>query len=88
MTKCGIYDNPDTNCREIYVHCHLVTYFTEADLGSGFVYLSAIQEQFYNDAKQCGEFKDGTVYGYEEYIPADTLATALHPNDEVRFIGR
>jgi hypothetical protein len=82
----AVYDNPDTGCREIYVHGHLVTYYTEEDL-TRVVSVSPIQEQFYTYAKSFGPYREGTAYDDPHHLPVDPLATELHPDDTRRTIG-
>lgn len=79
----AVYDNPDTQCREIYVHGHLVTYF-EADKLARDYYgaRTPVQEQFMEVAQRCGPFTEGIIHYGEEHMPFDPLATNLHPDDE------
>jgi hypothetical protein len=86
----AVYDNPDTGCREIYVHGHLVTYYTEQELnfGKGYYFRrTPVQEQFMNYAQRFGDFREGAVHGEAEHMPADPLATTLHPHDTSFTVG-
>lgn len=82
----AVYDNPDTGCREIYVHGHLVTYYTERDLTHP-TRMSPVQEQFYGYVRNFGPYREGSTYDSAAHMPADPLATELHPNDTKRIIG-
>jgi len=84
----AVYDNPDTECREIYVHGHLVTYYTEAELnrlsGMNYWHISPVQEQFAKYALQYGEFRPGREYDDPQHMPTDPLATEIFLGDTDR----
>lgn len=86
----AVYDNPDTGCREIYVHGHLVTYYTEKELsfGKGYYFRrTPIQEQFLAYAQGFGAYCEGQSHDDAAHLPADPLATTLHPDDTRHTIG-
>jgi hypothetical protein len=88
----AVYDNPDTGCREIFVHGHLVTYFTEKELTFPDYYFrrTPVQEQFMAYAQSFGDYCEGVVHddgGQVKHMPADPLATTLHPHDTDYTIG-
>lgn len=85
----AVYDNPDTGCREIFVHGHLVTYFTEQELTFPDYYFrrTPVQEQFLALAQSMGEYREGQVQGSTDHMPVDPLATTLHPSDIKYTIG-
>lgn len=55
----GVYDNPDTMCREVYAHGFIVTLYTEQELETNSYRLSSVQEQFLKIAQFCGKFNEG-----------------------------
>lgn len=86
----AVYDNPDTGCREIFVHGHLVTYFKEQELnfGNGYYFRrTPLQEQYMALAQSMGPYRDGQIQGNSSHMPVDPLATTLHPHDTNFTIG-
>lgn len=80
----GVYDNPDTMCREIYANGFIVTFYTEQELNSYFR-RTPVQDQFLSYAKGFGPFREGAKYGNLLAIPEDTsIAT---PYDDKFTIG-
>jgi hypothetical protein len=88
----AVHDNPDTGCREIYAFGHLVTYYTEQELTFPAYYFrrTPVQEQFMAYAQSFGEFREGFTHddgGQIKHMPADPLATTLHPDDTRFTVG-
>lgn len=78
----GVYDNPDTMCREVYAHGFLVTLYTEQELETSSYRWSPVQEQFLKIAQSYGKFNEGMRYGDTTNIPEDTsAATPYEFND-------
>lgn len=67
----GVYDNPDTMCREIYANGFIVTYYSIKQLKYYFR-KTPVQDQFLSYAKQFGDFSEGKKYGDIRAIPDDT----------------
>lgn len=78
----GVYDNPDTMCREIYAHGFIVTLYTEQELETDSYRWSPVQEQFLKIAQSYGKFNEGMRYGDITHIPKDTsIATPYEFED-------
>lgn len=79
----AVYDNPDTNCREIYVHGHLVTYYTEDELNKPW-YLTPVQQQFLDYALKFGPYNECQTFDDPTHLPVESLATEIFLGDTNR----
>lgn len=84
----AVYDNPDTGCREIYVHGHLVTYYSEKEIEyilDGRDGGTALQVQFSSYAESFGPYSEGQTFDDPTHLPADPLqANSIYLGDSNR----
>lgn len=79
-----IYDNPDTNCRELYSHGHLIVYFVEAQVEyavrHGYIndHYDPVRIMYEKEVIRHGRFREGAEYGDTKDKPDDPLATQIY----------
>ena len=77
-----VYDNPDTNMRELFKHGHLITYFSAKSMDRSAWYCLPnvdrfLQEMYYDDMLSLGPWNEGAEYGDRIHKPYDPLANEL-----------
>jgi hypothetical protein len=73
-----VYDNPDTNMRELFRQGHLVTYFTAESMNGGsFWRTDYVQEMYYEDMRTLGPWTEAQEFGDRIHKPYNPLATEL-----------
>ncbi len=80
-----VYDNPDTMCRELFKHGHLVIHFPEEAFDSNGRWYPRgenwpVQEMYWRDMMRLGKLNPGAEYGDRIHKPFDPLATELWSN--------
>lgn len=80
-----VYDNPDTEMREIFKNGHLITYFPRASMDKGSWWNPDgehrwIQLMYLDDLRTLGAWSEGAEYGDRIHKPFDPLATELWSN--------
>lgn len=83
-----VYDNPDTSCRELYKHGHLLTFYPASafpdhdEHGLLFYWHEGadrwVQEMYIADARSLGPWQEGQEFGDRIHKPFDPLATHIY----------
>ena len=89
-----VYDNPDTSCRELYRHGHLLTFYPASAFPAKedkhtypwYGHEGAdrwVQEMYIADARSLGPWQEGQEFGDRIHKPFDPLATQIYIGQDI-----